>query len=190
MTEFNPEFEAGVKTATFTPTPVESLQPGVSFCPDSSKIGTVKIKTPLLPNALEGSVYLAKQNDNPFGSLIAMYLVVEDPVSGSTVKLAGEVLLCESAGQILNGVSCQAPGQVVATFKNTPDLPFEDLELHFFGGERAPLRTPSRCGTYTTQASFAPWDGNAPVQTSSHFEIASGPNGSRAPARACPSSRR
>jgi DNA-binding beta-propeller fold protein YncE len=186
LTEFNPGSEPGVKTATFTPTPVESLQPGVSFCPDSSKIGTVKIKTPLLLNALEGSVYLAAQNENPFGSLIAMYLIVEDPVSGSTVKLAGEVLLCESVGQLLNGVTCQAPGQVVTTFKNTPDLPFEDLELHFYGGERAPLRTPSRCGTYTTQALFTPWDGNAPVQTSSHFDITSGPNGGPCPGASLP----
>jgi DNA-binding beta-propeller fold protein YncE len=184
--EFNPESEPGVETATFSPAPIESLEPGVSFCPDGSKIGTVKIKTPLLPNALEGAVYLAAQDENPFGSLIAMYMMVEDPVSGSTVKLAGEVQLCESAGQVVSGVSCQGAGQLVTTFKNTPDVPFEDLELHFFGGERAPLRTPSRCGTYTTQASFAPWDGNAPVNTSSSFQITSGPNGSACPGASLP----
>ena len=98
----------------------EVLQPGVSFCPNGSKIGTVKIKTPLLPNPLEGAVYLAAQDANPFGSLVAMYLIVEDPVSGSTVKLTGEVQLCESAGEVVNGVSCQAAGQIVTTFKNTP----------------------------------------------------------------------
>ena len=37
-------------------------------------------------------------------------------------------------------------GQLVATFKNTPQLPFEDLNLHFFGGSRAPLGTPALCG--------------------------------------------
>ncbi len=183
--EFNPD-EPGVKWATFTPTPVEMLQPGVSFCPDGSKVGTVKIKTPLLPNALEGAVYLAAQNANPFGSLVAMYMIVEDPVSGSTVKLAGEVRLCENTGEVLDGESCQTPGQIIATFKNTPDIPFEELELHFFGGERAPLSTPSRCGTYTTQASFAPWDGNAPTNTSSSFEITSGPNGSPCPGASLP----
>jgi hypothetical protein len=196
--EFNREAEPGVKWATFapfepgvtnvTPTPIasEALRPGVNVCPNGSKIATVKIKTPLLPNPLEGAVYLAAQNENPFGSLIAMYMLVEDPVSGSTVKLAGEVRLCQSAGEVVEGMSCQAPGQIVTTFENTPDLPFEELELHFFGGERAPLSTPSRCGTYTTKASFTPWDGNAPVTSESSFNIEHGPNGTPCPGASLP----
>jgi hypothetical protein len=166
--EFNQEDEPGVETATFTPEMPSPVQPGTNFCPDGSKIGTVKIKTPLLEHELEGAVYLASQNANPFGSLVAMYMMVEDPASGSLVKLTGEVKL-------------SATGQIVTTFENTPDLPFEELQLHFFGGERAPLTTPSRCGTYTTQASFVPWDGNGPVNTSSSFQITSGPNGSPCP---------
>jgi DNA-binding beta-propeller fold protein YncE len=177
FTEFNQEYESGVKWATFSPAAIESLQPGVSFCPDESKIGTVKIETPLLEQPLEGAVYLASQDTNPFGSLIAMYMMVEDPVAGATIKLTGEVRLCEAAGQVIEGVSCQGLGQIVTTFKNTPDLPFENLELHFFGGERAPLATPSRCGTYNTTAVFTPWDGNSPVTAESSFNIEHGPSG-------------
>ncbi len=184
--EFNPEFEPGVKTATFTPTPTESLQPGVSFCPNGSKVGTVKIKTPLLEHELEGAVYLATQDANPFQSLLAMYLVVEDPISGSTIKLAGEVRLCEAAGQVIDGVSCQGLGQIITTFENTPELPFEELQLHFFGGERAPLSTPSRCGTYTTTAIFTPWDGNGPVTAVSSFQIEHGPAGGPCPGASLP----
>ena len=184
--EFNREAEPGVLTAMFNPTAIELLQPGVSLCPDASKIGTVKIRTPLVEHELEGSVYLASQETNPFGSLVAMYLMVEDPVSGSTVKVTGEVRLCKAAGEVIEGVTCRGLGQIVTTFKNTPDLPFEELQLHFFGGERAPLATPSRCGTYTTTAIFTPWDGNGPVTTSSNFQIEHGPGGGPCPGASLP----
>ena len=55
-------------------------------------------------------------------------------------------------------------GQLTTTFENNPQAPFEDPELHFFGGERAPLATPARCGAYTTTATFTPWSGNAPAR--------------------------
>jgi hypothetical protein len=135
-------------------------------CPDASKIGTVSIKTPVLPEELSGSVYLASQDANPFGSLVAMYIVAEDVKAGLLIKLAGEVQP--------NPVT----GQLAATFDNTPQLPFEDLELHFFGGDRAPLSTPALCGAYTTQASIAPWSGNPAVGSSSTFDVSSGPSGS------------
>ncbi len=140
-------------------------------CPDSSKIGTVTIRTPLLPNPLKGFVYLASpQNfmglaENPFSALVAMYVVAKDPVSGVLVKLAGRV-------------SLGAGGQITTTFENNPQLPFEDAELEFFGGERAPLASPARCGSYTTSASFTPWSGNEAVGSSSTFNVISGPNGS------------
>jgi hypothetical protein len=135
-------------------------------CPEASKVGTVEVRSPLLPNALNGAVYLAAQDQNPFGSLVAMYIVAEDPVSGTLIKVAGEVKLDP------------VTGQVIGTFDNTPQLPFEDLSLHFFGGSRAPLGTPASCGSYTTRASIAPWSGNSPAEPSSSFQITGGPNGS------------
>ncbi len=135
-------------------------------CPDASKVGTVEIKTPLLPNPLTGAVYLAQQSANPFGSLIALYVVAQDPVSGTLIKLAGEVVPDERTGQL------------VSSFKNTPQLPFEDFEIHFFGGARAPLTTPPTCGSYTTSAAIEGWSGNPPTTTSSRFNVATGQNGS------------
>jgi hypothetical protein len=138
--------------------------PGEQGCPEASKVGTVEIRSPLVPNPLVGAAYLAAQNANPFGSLVALYLVAYDPISGVRLKVAGEVK------------PDPVTGQLVSTFKNTPPLPFEDLLLHFFGGSRAPLGTPALCGSYTTTASIAPWAGNDPVQSSSTFQINSGPN--------------
>jgi hypothetical protein len=134
-------------------------------CPESSKVGTLEIKSPLLPEPLVGAAYLAAQDANPFGSLVALYLVAEDAKAGVLVKLAGEVK------------PDPVTGQLVATFKETPQLPFEDLSLHFFGGSRAPLGTPALCGAYTTTASIAPWSGGEPTVSSSKFQITSGPNG-------------
>jgi len=138
-------------------------------CPEASKVATVEVHSPLLANPLVGEMYLAAQEANPFGTLVAMYLVVRDPVSGVLVKLAGKVTLDPVTGQI------------VSTFEDTPQLPFEDLTVHFFDGERAPLTTPAHCGTYTTSTSIVPWSGNPPAEPSSSFEITSGPGASPCP---------
>ncbi len=134
-------------------------------CPDASKVATVEVNTPLLPEPLTGAAYLATQDENPFGSLIALYLVVEDPVAGVLVKLAGQVSL--------NPVT----GQIVTTFENTPQLPYSHVKLSFFGTARAPLSTPSSCGAYTTATSFEPWSGTPAVAPTSAFQITSGPDG-------------
>ena len=160
----NPAAADGLQACSLGQIALQS--PGASACPDASKVATVEVKTPLLPNPLFGSAYVAAQNANPFGSLIALYVFVEDPVSGSRVKLAGEV------------VPDPVTGQLVSTFKDTPQLPFEDFRLHFFGGDRAPLATPASCGAYTTTASITPWSGNPPANASSTFNITSAANGS------------
>ncbi len=158
------------------------------FCPDGSKVGTVEIETPLLPqgHALKGAVYIADPAPNgegglnPFNGLVAMYLVAEDPVSGALIKLAGQVFPCQNTGESFAGVRCEAPGQLISTFEDTPQIPFENLRIHFFGGSRAPLATPALCGSYTTHASFVPWSyepGGTVAQAESTFNITSGPNG-------------
>jgi hypothetical protein len=157
----NPSAAGGLLACSQQQIGLDSALP--ASCPEAAKVGTVEVKTPLLTNPLSGSVYVAAQNANPFGSLVAMYVFIEDPVSGSRVKLAGDVHLTEA-------------GQIVATFENTPQLPFEDFKMHFFDGPRAALSTPSTCGTYTTNGSFAPWSGGAAAQTSAAFPIDSGPN--------------
>jgi hypothetical protein len=153
-----------------------------AFCPDASKLGTVKITSPLLPagQSVQGALYLANPApggegaQNPFNSLLAMYIIARDPVSGVLVKLPGKATLDPNTGQI------------TSTFDNNPQLAFEDAEIHLFAGERAPLGSPAHCGTYTTTASFTPWSGTAPVSSSSSFQVSSGPGGSPCPPAALP----
>jgi hypothetical protein len=158
----NPSGADGLSACTTSEIALESGEE--QTCPEASKVGTVEVHTPLLPEPLVGAAYLATQDANPFGSLVALYLVGYDPVAGVRIKLAGEVK------------PDPITGQLVATFKETPQLPFEDLDLHFFGGSRAPLGSPALCGSYTTTASIAPWSGREPVASSSEFDITAGPN--------------
>ena len=162
--ELDPVGEPGVMTARFTP--------GQASCPSASKVANVKIKTPVLEGELEGGMYLAApQNDlagipeNPFSSLLALYLVAEEPQSGVLVKLAGRITANESTGQL------------TTTFEQTPSQPFSDLHLQFFGGERSPLATPSLCGNYQTAALLTPWSPGTALERTSDMTVTSGPGG-------------
>ena len=114
-------------------------------CPSASKLGTVEVTTPLQDHKLAGKIYLAKPYHNPFGSLLALYLAVEDEESGIVAKLAGKV---EPDPQ---------SGRLSATFTENPELPLQDIDLHFFNGANAPLQTPISCGTHTTTTTLTPW---------------------------------
>jgi hypothetical protein len=138
-------------------------------CPDASKLGTVEAKSPLLEETLGGTIYLGAQEENPFHSLLALYLVIDSPRNGILVKLPGEVK------------SDPTTGQLTATFDNNPQLPVEDLKLNFRGGgPHSPLATPAVCSTYTTHGELTPWsapESGPPAQTTDSFPISSGPNG-------------
>ena len=133
-------------------------------CPEDSKLGTVEVETPLLEGAvLPGTIYLAAQGDNPFHSLLALYVVIKDPKLG--------VLLRQPASVALDPTT----GRLTSTVEELPQLPFSSLRVHLRTGARAPLLTPSSCGTYTTTAKLTPWASGVPsVTSSSSFEIDSG----------------
>lgn len=141
-------------------------------CPDSSRIGTVKLKTPVLGKELEGTVYLAAQKANPFGSTFAIYLAIHDTEErGVLVKLPGKIALD------------QATGRITTTFDELPQLPFEEVDLTLRSGNRAPLVNPPVCGTETVSAQLASWARpDEPVSLQSSFGVGEGPEGSACPA--------
>lgn len=158
-----------------SPTQIELHGPEPAQCPDASKVGSVEIDTPFINHPLKGGVYIAQQGNagsaqgaNPFGSLLAMYIAVDDPQTGVVVKLAGKITLDPLTGQL------------TTTFNENPQLPFEDLKLEFFGGSHASLITPSACGSYGTTTSLTPWsapESGPPATPSDVFQISAGPHG-------------
>ncbi len=138
---------------------------GAPSCPESSKIGTVEVTTPLLAGTLQGSIYLATQNENPFHSLLAGYVVIDDPRTGTIIKIPGNLTPNPSTGQITGVVD------------NNPQFQFSELHLHFFGGVRGELATPEGCGMYTTTSDLMPWsapDSGPDATPSDSFSVGSG----------------
>jgi hypothetical protein len=134
---------------------------------------TTEIYTPLLDHPVLGAVYLARQSENPFGSLLALYVTAYDPLSGVVVKLPGNV------------ETDPRTGQLSTIFDQDPQQPFEDFKVDLFSGARAPLTTPPTCASFTTSSRLVPWTSpeGATVTPSDSFEITQAPGGS-----VCPSS--
>ena len=154
----DPSAAAGLQACS--PAQIALTSPSEPSCPEASKIGTVEIETPLLADVVKGSVYVAEQDNNPFKSLLAIYVVAQ--ADGALVKLAGHV------------EANQETGQLTTTFDDLPQLPFSDLRLNLFGGPRGVLVTPEGCGTFSSASSWGPWSGVAPVSFSTPFSVSSG----------------
>jgi hypothetical protein len=132
-------------------------------CPAASMIGTAEVETPLVPSPLQGHVYVAlpgcggsgqapcTSEDAVNGTLFGAYLEVAG--SGAIVKLAGSVSIDPSTGQI------------TASFRENPQVPFSAFRLHFHGGPRAVLANPQACGQATTTADLSAWSSPATLDS-------------------------
>ncbi|HXS33767.1 MAG TPA: hypothetical protein VN758_08350 [Solirubrobacterales bacterium] len=141
---------------------------GPAHCPDAAKLATVEVDTPLVDHPVPGAIYLATPHENPFNSLIAVYLTLEDPKTATVVKLAGEVQANPNTGRL------------TASFKDNPQVPFEDFKVHFKSGPHGALRTPPTCAPYTTTSSMTPWsapDSGPPATPADAWSIERGPGG-------------
>jgi hypothetical protein len=129
-------------------------------CPPASKVGSAEVVTPLLEHPLQGALYLAQQEVNPFNSLVALYLVAEG--SGVLVKRAGEVHLNQQTGQI------------TVTFQNNPQVPLSEIKVDTFQNEQSSVMTPSHCGAYAMATSMTAWNGDSAAPSSGPFPITEG----------------
>jgi hypothetical protein len=168
----NPSLAAGLGVCTPAAYAAESAAtPPGQGCPENSKVGSFTVDSPLFPDPIEGAVYLAQPDANPFGSLLALYLVAKSPQRGVLVKVAGKL------------DADPATGRLTADFENLPQLPYADLRIHLREGQRAPLATPAACGDFSTRIELRPWsDPTQSTVSESPFMVSSG----LGPGQACP----
>ena len=142
----NPSVGSGLGVCTTVQYAAETpSSPFGAGCPAESKIGDFRVRTPIVSGAINGSIFLAAPRENPFGSLIAVYLVAKSIERGILVKVAGKLQANTSSGDL------------TAVFDELPQLPYSDLEIHFREGQRSPLATPPACGNISTEADLTPW---------------------------------
>ena len=144
--KFDPE-EAALKTAEVTLPPsiganVKALQrtcPRVqadaNACPESSRVGTAIIDSPLQAEPVEGPVYLAFNTNAALPGLI--------------VKLPPPVDLR------VDGVITPTPTGLRNTFDGNPDLPLRSFTLSFDGGASGPIELSKDLCDESTDTSIA-----------------------------------
>jgi hypothetical protein len=134
-------------------------------CPEFSKIATSSIDVSALPAPIPGAVYLAKpQPGDPYP------FVLTGDGFGTHVKLHGSTVVDPQTGR------------VTLVLENLPQSPLQEFNLHIFGSERGIFATPNKCGTYTVESEFVPW--NSDLETrhlKSFMTLDSGPNGAPCP---------
>jgi hypothetical protein len=125
-------------------------------CPASSRIGAVRITTPVLdPNEpLEGSVYVGQPLP---GNRYRLFVNADG--HGISVRLKGTV------------TPDPVTGQVNAVFDDNPQLPFSQFRLDFDGGSDAIIASPNTCGTATGVGSLSPWSGTPDSTTNSSVTV-------------------
>jgi hypothetical protein len=137
-------------------------------CPPASKIGTVAIDTPPLPDgSLNGNVYVGQQ-------------LSLDPASGDEYRIFVEAKSDKYGiiARLIGNVSADPQtGQLTTTFAENPQVPFSSFRLRFNGGPHSPLTSPPTCGPNKASSQMIPWSGNAAASPGAQFSLSSAPGG-------------
>jgi hypothetical protein len=170
----NPSVAEGLKACSEAEYEASTVEAGTG-CTEESKIGEVEIESPLVKPVVRGSLFVAKQKENPYGNLLTIYMVAKNPEVGVIIK------------QALRVTPNPITGQLTTEVDNVPQLPFSRFHLSFRQGQRSPLVTPPACGTYAVKAQLSPWSNpGARVERESSFQITQGPEGQGCPSGGVP----
>jgi hypothetical protein len=134
-------------------------------CPNAAKLGTVSIDTPTVSDQLTGPIYLGAPLP---GDMYRIFLTAS--AGGVTIELVGHLRPDPATGQLL------------AVFEQTPQQPFSELRLSFFGGPLAALANPATCGAATSTSRVLSYAGQVATSSSTFVVDADGRGG------ACPAS--
>ena len=134
-----------------------------SECPDAAKLAATEFVVPVLERNLRGAIYLREPEP---GHPYRVWIVADD--LGLHIKLPGDLELDKATGQIRS--------IVVGTpeTEGIPQAPLREVKLLFKSGFRAPLVTPSECGTYLTHYEFTPWSGGPVAEGDTPMQISEG----------------
>jgi hypothetical protein len=124
-------------------------------CPASSRVGAIKITTPVLDSPLEGSVFIGQPLP---GNRYRLFLNADG--HGISIRLKGIV------------TPDPETGQVTAVFENNPQLPFSQFKLDFDGGSKAIIASAQTCGTTEGSGTLTAYSGAPASRTSSTVETA------------------
>jgi len=126
-------------------------------CPAASRIGAVQISTPVLPEALTGSVYVGQPLP---GNRYRLFINADG--FGISIRLTADVR------------PDPVTGQITAYVNDNPQLPFSQFKLDFDGGSKAIIASPPTCGTHTGVTAMHPWSGNAADITRADVDVSTG----------------
>jgi hypothetical protein len=129
-------------------------------CPAASQVGTVKIETPDLPEAMTGGVYAGQPVAGKGPESGEEYRLFVDAESkyGVSVRLEGKVKANTSTGRL------------ETTFTENPQLPFTKFTLSF-SGPHAPIANPLTCGKAIATSVFTPYTGTAAAGPLAEFTV-------------------
>jgi hypothetical protein len=127
-------------------------------CPGASRIGTVEVDTPPLPDgSLSGPVYVGRQlsRDPASGNLYRIFVVVESSRYDISARLLGRASVDPRTGQITTTFDDGPLGS--AELPGLPQVPFTSFRIRLDGGPTATLTSPPSCGPHRTGTQMTPW---------------------------------
>jgi hypothetical protein len=165
-TVLSPSAASGLEACSSEAFALHSGTPGA--CPPQSQIATVQIESPSLAKPLPGRVFVGEPECDPCtpgdaqgGRMVRLFLQAQgEGEDGVIVKLEGRARIG------------QPTGQIVASFENTPQLPFNELKLTLKSGPRTPLANPRGCGPVRASLDLTPWSTPFTVDATPSFSFA------------------